>query len=454
METILIVDDEKNYLVVLDAILGPEGYETLTANNAHDALRLIRESDLDLVITDMKMPGMSGMELLEESKKIKPEIPIIMMTAYGTIEMAVEAMKKRAYDYITKPFQNEELKLTVKKALETHRLIKENRRLSQALLDRYSYRNIIGKSKPMLEIYDLIGKVAHSKATVLITGPSGTGKELIAKAIHYEGPRKDMPFISINCGALTETLLESELFGHEKGAFTGATAMKKGRFEVADGGTLFLDEVGDMPPPLQVKLLRVLQEMEFERVGGTKTIKVDVRVLSASNRNLREDVAQGIFREDLFFRLNVIHITVPSLSERTGDIRLLVNHFIEKYGKYEGKEKIDLTPDTWKALYGYSWPGNVRELENIIERAVVLNSDGLIEPEDLPPEFSAKESELNVEKFIPHDAPLQKTLEEIEEKMIKRALAQCNNVQAHAAEQLRITKSLIQHKMKKYNIQI
>ena len=452
METILIVDDEKNYLVVLEALLGPQGYEILTAGSANEAIRLIQESDLDLIITDMKMPGTSGMELLEASKEIKPDLPVIMMTAYGTIEMAVEAMKKRAYDYITKPFQNEELKLTVKKALENYRLIKENRRLSQALLDRYKYGNIIGKSKPMQGIYEMISKVAQSKASVLITGPSGTGKELIAKAIHYDSPRKDRPFISVNCGALTETLLESELFGHEKGAFTGAVSMKKGRFELADEGTLFLDEVGDMPPPLQVKLLRVLQEMEFERVGGTKTIKVDVRVLSASNQNIKEVVAEGNFREDLFYRLNVINIEVPSLTERTEDIRLLVNHFIEKYRQDEGKERIELSPEAWKILYSYTWPGNVRELENIIERAVVLKADRVIGPEDLPPELSEKRQEVEVERFIPLDSPLQKTLEQIEEKLIRRALDQCDNVQSHAAEMLGITKSLIQHKMKKYNI--
>jgi two-component system NtrC family response regulator len=426
----------------------------MTADNAQAALRLIEDADLDLVITDMKMPGMSGMELLEASKRRKPELPVIMMTAYGTIEMAVEAMKKQAYDYITKPFQNEELKLTVQKALQNHRLIKENRLLTEALSDRYQYGKIIGKSKPMLEIYDLIRKVAQSKASVLITGPSGTGKELIAKAIHYDSPRKERPFISVNCGALTETLLESELFGHEKGAFTGAISMKKGRFELADGGTLFLDEVGDMPPSLQVKLLRVLQEMEFERVGGTKTIEVDVRVLSASNRKLKENVAEGVFREDLFYRLNVIHIEVPPLKERKEDIRLLVHHFIEKYRQDEGKGKIELAPETWKALYSYPWPGNVRELENVIERAVVLNSGALIEFGDLPPEFSEKPLELDVDRFISPDAELQPTLERIEEKMIRRALAEANNVQAHAAEMLGITKSLIQHKMKKYNIQV
>ncbi len=452
METILIVDDEKNYLVVLEALLGSEGYEIVTTDNARGAVRSVRESDLDLVITDMKMPGMSGMELLEECKKIRPELPVIMMTAYGTIEMAVEAMKKKAYDYITKPFNNEELKLIIKKALENYRLTKENRLLSEALSDRYKYGNIVGKSKPMLKIYDLIGKVAQSRASVFITGPSGTGKELIAKAIHYNSPRKDRPFISINCGALTETLLESELFGHEKGAFTGAVAMKKGRFEVADGGTLFLDEVGDMPAPLQVKLLRVLQEMEFERVGGTKTIKVDVRVLSASNRNIKEDVANNLFREDLFYRLNVMEIEVPPLRERVDDIPLLVKHFIEKYREDKGKNKIELSPEAWKALYTYTWPGNVRELENVIERAVVLNPEGAITPEDLPEEVTGAEAEFDVERLVPSNVPLPDALEQIEEKMIRRALDQCNNVQAHAAKMLGIKKNLIQHKMKKYGI--
>jgi two-component system NtrC family response regulator len=452
METILIVDDEKNYLVVLEALLGPEGYETVTADNGEDALSLIRGSDLDLVITDMKMPEINGMDLLDETKKIKPELPVILMTAYGTIEMAVEAMKRHAYDYITKPFKNEELKLTIKKALENYRLVKENRLLSEALSDRYRYGNIIGKSKPMLKIYDLISKVAQSRASILITGSSGTGKELIAKAIHYNSPRKDRPFISINCGALTETLLESELFGHERGAFTGAVSMKKGRFELADGGTLFLDEIGEMPPSLQVKLLRILQEMEFERVGGTKTIKVDVRVLSASNRDIKEDVTNNLFREDLFYRLNVMNIVVPPLRERLNDLPLLVKHFIEKYRDEKGEKKIELNPESWKILYNYSWPGNVRELENIIERAVVLNSEGIIGLEDLPSELSGKQEELDVNRYIPPNAPLQETLEQIEEKLIRRALTICDNVQAHAATMLGIKKNLIQHKMKKYNI--
>jgi len=452
METILIVDDEKNYLVVLEALLGAEGYEIVTANDGKAALATVREADLDMVITDMKMPGMSGMELLEECKRIKPELPVIMMTAFGTIEMAVEAMKKHAYDYIQKPFENEQLKLTVKKALENYRLIKENKLLTEALSDRYRYGNIIGKSKPVLKVFDLIDKVSRSKASVLITGSSGTGKELVAKAIHYQGPRKDRPFISINCGALTETLLESELFGHEKGAFTGAVAMKKGRFELADEGTLFLDEVGEMPPSLQVKLLRVLQEMEFERVGGTRTIEVDVRVLSASNRNIKEDVSNGAFREDLYYRLNVIHIDVPSLQERIDDIPLLVRHFIKKFQDNGIEKKIELSPEAWKAFYSYPWPGNVRELENVIERAVVLHSGETITIDVLPEQLAGTKPEFDVERFIPPNVPLQKALEEIEERLVRRALAQFNNVQAHAAKNLGITKSLIQHKMKKYKI--
>jgi two-component system NtrC family response regulator len=452
METILIVDDEKNYLVILEALLAPEGYEIITEDNAFNALRLIRETDLDLVITDMKMPGMDGMVLLEEAKNIDPELPVIIMTAYGTIEMAVEAMKKRAYDYITKPFRNEELKLTIKKALELYRLKKENRLLSEALSDRYRYGNIIGKSEPMLKIYDMIGKVAQSRASVMITGPSGTGKELIAKAIHYNSPRKNRPFISISCGALTETLLESELFGHERGAFTGAVSMKKGRFELADEGTLFLDEVGEMYPSLQVKLLRVLQEMEFERVGGTKTIKVDVRILAASNRQLKEDVDRGTFREDLFYRLNVVQIEVPPLKERIEDIPFLAAHFIEKFQPPK-KRKIELAPEVWKAMYSYSWPGNIRELENTIERALVMSSDETITLGDLPDYLvKNKKEKIDLDKIVPRNLTLDEALEQIEGRLIVRALKSSNNVQSKAAEKLGISRRVMHYKMKKYGM--
>jgi len=454
METILIVDDEKNYLIILEALLAPEGYEIITVDNALNALRFVKEMDLDLVITDMKIPKMDGIELLDEVKKIDPDLPVIIMTAYGTIELAVEAMKKRAYDYITKPFMNEELKLTVKKALELYELKKENRRLSEALSDRYKYGNIIGKSKQMTKIFDMIGKVAQSRASVMITGPSGTGKELIAKAIHYNSPRKNMPFISINCGALTETLLESELFGHERGAFTGAVTMKKGRFELADGGTLFLDEVGEMTPSLQVKLLRVLQEMEFERVGGTKTIKVDVRIVAASNRKLRDDVAKGTFREDLFYRLNVVQIEVPALEDRIEDIPLLVAHFIKKFQQSK-KREIELSPEVWKILYTHSWPGNIRELENIIESAMVMSSDETITLDDLPDYIVKKgEEKIDLDKIVPRNLPLTEALQQIEGQLIQRALQSSNNVQSKAAEILGISRRVMHYKMRKYGMLI
>ena len=452
METILIVDDEKNYLVVLDALLAPDGYEVITKNNAVDALKIIGETDLDLVITDMKMPEMSGMEFLKEAKKIKPDLPVIMMTAYGTIEMAVEAMKKKAYDYISKPFRNDELRLIVKKALEFYRLKKENRFLHQALSDRYKFGNMIGKSKSMREIYEMIKKVAMSRVSVLITGPSGTGKELIAKAIHFNSERKKKPFVSINCGALTETLLESELFGHEKGAFTGAISMKKGRFELADGGTLFLDEVGEMSPQLQVKLLRVLQEMEFERVGGGRTVVVDVRILAASNRKMKKEVEEGRFREDLFYRLNVVQIEVPSLKERIGDLPFLVSHFIEKY-QPSGKGKIELSPEVWKALYDYNWPGNIRELENIVERALVMRSNECIGLNDLPENLlEQKEEKIDFDKLLPLNLALTDALEQVEERLVLRALRHSGNVQARAAGMLGISRHLMHYKMKKYGI--
>jgi two-component system NtrC family response regulator len=311
METILIVDDEKNYLLVLQALLADAGYEVITCDNASEALEVITSHDLDLVITDMRMPGVDGMEFLVQLRGLQPEIPVIMMTAYATVEKAVEAMKRGAFDYITKPFKNEELILTIRKALEMHRLKQQNRLLSQELQERFKFGNIVGKSKVMRQVYEIIEKVAQTRASVLITGESGTGKELIARAIHFNSPRSDKPFVSVNCSALPETLLESELFGHERGAFTGAVTRRKGRFELAHNGTLFLDEVGDMSPALQVKLLRVLQEMRFERVGGTATLQVDARLVAASNRDLKREVEFGRFREDLYYRLKVVHINIP-----------------------------------------------------------------------------------------------------------------------------------------------
>jgi len=394
METILIVDDEKNYLIVLEALLSDVGYEVLTADDAGKGLEMVRSHDLDLVITDMRMPGMDGMEFLAQLHHQQPELPVIMMTAYATVEKAVEAMKRGAFDYITKPFKNEELKLTIRKAIEMHRLLRENRLLSQELQQRFSFGHIVGQSKAMRKVYGLIEKVAQTRATILITGESGTGKELIARSIHFNSPRRDKPFISVSCSALPESLLESELFGHERGAFTGAHALRKGRFELADGGTLFLDEVGEMSPALQVKLLRVLQDMDFERVGGTRTIHVDARVVAATNRDLRRDVENGRFRDDLYYRLRVVQIEVPPLRERRDDIPLLIHHFLGKAAEANGVPVKRVSEEAFNFLYQYEWAGNVRELENVIERAVILCSGEEIGPQDLPDEIrhSPKES--------------------------------------------------------------
>jgi two-component system, NtrC family, response regulator len=394
MNTILIVDDERNYLLVLEALLSEEGYQVITAEGARRGLDLIEENDLDVVITDMKMPGMDGMDFMQRIQLRQPDLPVIMMTAYGSVEKAVEAMRKGAFDYILKPFKNEELKLTIGKAISHYRLIRQNRHLARELQGKYHFGNIIGKSAQMQRIFELIEKVAPTKATVLITGDSGTGKELIARAIHYNSPRKDQPFISVNCGALPETLLESELFGHEKGAFSGAISQRKGRFELAHEGTLFLDEISEMSPPLQVKLLRILQEMEFERVGGSHTLKVDVRVVAASNRNLKEEASNGRFRSDLYYRLNVVHVYLPPLRERTDDLLLLVNHFVAKYAKDNHQELISISSGAMERILDYHWPGNVRELENVIERAIILSDRHEILVKDLPPEVREPSAEV------------------------------------------------------------
>ena len=453
MESILIVDDEKNYLVVLKELLSEENYEVITAENALQALEIFKESDLDLVLTDMRMPKIDGIELLENIRSINSEIPVIIMTAYATVEKAVKAMKKGAFDYVTKPFQNEELKITVRKAIDLYKLKRENLNLRHEVSRKYQFGNIIGKSPVMLKLYEMIEKVAGAKATVLITGETGTGKELVAKAVHYNSLRKNNAFISVNCAAIPETLLESELFGHEKGSFTGAIAMRKGRFELADGGTIFLDEIAEMPPSLQAKLLRALQEMEFERVGGTKTLKIDVRVIAASNKDLKKEVEAGTMREDLYYRLNVVPLHLPPLRERPDDIPLLAAHFLQKYSQELGKGGLEISPAVMRGLYTRSWPGNVRELEHVIERAVIMASGREITPADMASESQEAENiDLDIDRFIPMQVKLNEALEEVEAKMIKRALARAGNVQAHAAAMLGITKSLLQYKMKKYNI--
>jgi len=385
MRTILVIDDERSMREFLSIMLEREGYSVVTKDNGNDALEFISKNKYDLIITDIKMPKMSGIDILRESMALHPNTPVIMITAFASTEVAVEAMKLGAYDYITKPFNVDEIKIIIKNAIEKKSLFDENISLKEELKGRYQFSNIVGKSDKIHKVFDLIMKVANSKSTVLITGESGTGKELVARAIHHKSDRKDKPFVSISCGAIPETLLESELFGHQKGAFTGADSDKKGLFEEAHGGTLFLDEVADLDPSLQVKLLRVLQEGEVQRIGDTKTIKVDVRIISASHKPLDELTKKGGFREDLYYRLCQIRVTIPPLDERKEDIALLAENFIVKYCE-ENKitEKLKLAPELMRLLHDYNWPGNVRELENIINVACALRSNTVLDINSIP----------------------------------------------------------------------
>ncbi|NOX33640.1 MAG: sigma-54-dependent Fis family transcriptional regulator [Deltaproteobacteria bacterium] len=454
MENILIVDDEKNYPMIIGELLQEEGYSSLTASSGMEALDILNNELVDLVLTDVKMPGMSGIQLLEKIKEINPDIPVVIMTAYGSVEKAVEAMHKGAYTFILKPFENQALIAHIAKAISVYRIVQENSILRDAISSRYSFDNIIGKSKPMQEIYETIKKVAPSDASFLIEGESGTGKELVAKSIHYNSQRKNKSLVAVNCSAFAETLLESELFGHEKGAFTGATALKKGRFEISDKGTLFLDEIGELPVPLQVKLLRVLQEKTIERVGGTVSIPVDFRLIAATNKNLEEEVKKGRFREDLYYRLNVVKTIIPPLRDRAEDIPLLIKHFIDKYTNVQRSvSKVSkISPEAVKILCDYQWKGNVRELENMIERCVILCSSDIITPSDLPLQIrQAIPSTLNLDG-IPEGAGLAETLAAVEKRMIQRAMKLSGNVQTKAAQILGIGKSGLNQKLKKFNL--
>jgi len=456
METILIVDDEKNYPPILSAVLEEEGFETFMADSGRNALDILTHSDIDLVLTDMKMPEMDGMALLEKIKASDPDLPVIIMTAYGTVDRAVEAMQKGAYSYILKPFDNDRLVVFVNKAIGMYRVVKENRRLLDDVTGKYRFDNIIGKSKAMQDVFETIKKVAPANATVLIEGESGTGKELVARSIHFNGPRRDKPFVAVNCSALAETLLESELFGHEKGAFTGATALKKGRFEIADSGTLFLDEIGELSQNLQVKLLRILQERVFERVGGTRSVSVDVRIIVATNKHLKSEIEAGRFREDLFYRLNVLYLNLPPMRDRQEDIRLLVDYFIRKYAqeRQTGIPVIGIDRDVERLLYDYNWPGNVRELENVIERAMIMCAGREIQVGDLPKHFKNQVYNTLHMDGIPVSAKLNETLAMVEMALITRALKLSDNVQARAAELLGIGKSGLNQKIKKYKLDV
>lgn len=452
-EHILIIDDEKNYLLILETMLQDQGYTLTALEDPETALAFLEESEVDVVITDMKMPGKSGSDILDYVRRNRPYVPVLIMTAYGSIDSAVETMKLGAFDYITKPFSNEELILSVQKAVQLSRSEQENRMLRQSLANKFGRHNIVGRSKSMNDILQTIDKVAGRKSTVLVAGESGTGKELVAQAIHYTSPRRDGPFISVNCMSFNPGVLESELFGHEKGSFTGAVARSKGRFELADGGTLFLDEVGELSSELQVKLLRVLQEKSFERVGGDKKIEVDIRVVAATNKDLQAEVQAGRFREDLFYRLNVVQVVLPPLRERREDIPILVNHFLHKFVSEEGQEERRFSPEAMNYLCAYEWPGNVRQLENVVERCLVLSPGEEVQVEDLPPEIKDEDSQFkSAVDLLPKKLDLGDTLEKIEAALVRRALVRNEFVQVKAAEDLGLSKSLLQYKLKKYGI--
>ena len=449
MATILVVDDEKNYLWMLEELFQGEGYEVLTCERAEEALPLLAEGRVDLLLTDLRMAEMDGMALLGRVREMSPASSTIIMTAFGTVERAVEAMRLGAYDFILKPFNQADLLRTVAKALERTVLLRENLRLSQTLSHHYRFDQLIGKSSLMQEVFEKIKRVAGSKSPVLITGESGSGKELVAHAIHFNGPRCGRPFLPVNCSAMTVSLAESELFGHERGAFTGATARHLGVFEQAAGGTLFLDEVAELPVALQAKLLRVLDTQEIRRVGSEKAVSVDVRILAATHRDLKTEVHAGRFREDLFFRLNVVRIDVPPLRDRADDIPLLAEACLRNLVKEGGVRGTRFAPTAIELLVRHPWPGNVRELENVVAHAALMAKSEEIQPGDLPLELTAaKEWLAALDRLLPAKSPLDATLTAIERHLVHRALAQSNGVQAKAAEILGISRSLLQYKLK------
>ncbi len=381
---VVVIDDEVNAAAALETLLKEDGYEVARAHDARSGLQHLEQVEPDIVLTDLRMPGMDGLELLARIKEIRPETMVILMTAYGTVKTAVKAMKLGAEDYLSKPIDVEELEVVLQKALERKGLLEEARTLRQRLEQKYRFDNLVGESLEMVAVFKAIRQVAPSSASVLLLGESGTGKELFAQALHQNSPRRNKPFIKVACAALPETLLESELFGHEKGSFTGAVYMRTGRFEAADGGTLFLDEIGDITPTVQVKLLRFLEERQFERVGGNRTFKVDVRIVTATHRDLKKKLEEGSFREDLYYRFNVIEIAIPPLRERPGDVPLLAHHFLSKFADANSKEITGFSDEVLALLLAHPWPGNVRELENAMERAVVLSNETILDPNHFP----------------------------------------------------------------------
>ncbi len=442
---VLIVDDEKNIREGLGKTLELDGYNVLLAADGDVALRLLKEMEIDLVITDLKMPNLSGEKLLQLVVSEYPTIPVIILTGHGTIETAVKAMRDGAYDFLTKPVYLDRLSLLVKRALSQRELQLMNRALVEEVEKKKQFSNIIGRSESMQKIFDLVSQVAPTKASVLITGESGVGKELIADAIHYNSPRKDKPFIKVHCAALSESLLESELFGHERGAFTGAVEKKRGRFELANNGTIFLDEIGEINQNIQIKILRVLQEKKFERVGGEETIEVNVRIVSATNKDLKEEIRKGNFREDLYYRLNVVNITIPPLRERKDDLQLLVAAFLKEIAKENNKQVEGIDPKARMALYNYSWPGNVRELRNCIESSVVLSKGQTITMDDLPSYLkSDSENYIKISLGVP--------LDEAEKEIIQNTLSYYKGNKSKTAEILGIGRKTLHRKLAEYGI--
>jgi DNA-binding NtrC family response regulator len=444
---ILVVDDEVNIRGALVTMLGKKGHQVRGVATAEEGLAQLEAASAELVITDLRMPGIGGMEFLRRLKNTWPDTEVVVMTAYGSIDTAVEAMRCGAYDYLTKPIDRERFPIVVDKALERHALTTENKQLRDRLETRTRFDQMVGESEPMQRVYSLVEMVADSDVTVLLTGESGTGKELISRAIHHKSPRADGPFITLNCGALPDNLFESELFGYEKGAFTGAMATKMGRFELADGGTLLLDEVGELSLKSQVDFLRVLETKEFRRLGGTKLITVDVRIIAATNRNLEEAVKQGDFREDLYYRLNVVPIRLPPLRDRADDVPLLVDRFLAECSAQHRREPKDVSREAMRLLRLYGWPGNIRQLRNLMERLVVTVKDAMIQPEHLPEEIQASKEDARTMVVT-----LGTSLDQLEREVIHRTLTEITNHREKAAKLLGISLRALQYKIKEYGI--
>lgn len=447
---ILVVDDDSGHRTMLRTLMTGWGYAITEADDGQTAIEKVHEQAFDLILMDIRMLKISGLEALPAIKSYNPSIPIIIMTAYSSVETAVEAMKKGAYDYLTKPLDFDELRMTMERAMDHRQLREENQALKESLGTHFDVRNIIGVSPVMVRLLETVAQVAPSEATVLVTGESGTGKELIAGAIHYNSPRKRGPFVKMNCAAVTESLLESELFGHEKGAFTGAYRRKEGRFRQADGGSLFLDEVSEMSLSMQAKLLRVLQEREITRVGGEEPLKVDVRVIAATNKDLAQEIEAGNFREDLYYRLNVVGLAVPPLRERREDIPLLAQHFLSTFAEKNHKEIKGFTPQAMDRLVKYNWPGNVRELMNYVERGVVLSRSDYLDASDLPLPDGAGDAACN--SVAPEAAPPEWPLEEVEKATILKTLESAQGNKSETARRLGITRRTLHKKLKKYGV--